>query len=226
MKKEKKLSEYEYDALWMSYRYAIPRHSITSVMHAGNLVKYIYNEHPQLLKDKLDFIVFDMRREINSQLNWEFNFSLGVYVPQEFFDPFNVIIELSKKDEVIEAGGILKYLESHRFTGEYEDNMFVYDIEDVHTGKELYKHNIDDLITWANATNALDYKKHYIATVDDKGKEKEIEVFEYISLIQNADGFAYFDITYCPIKEYINNPFVHTYIQDNMIKKLEPKKSL
>ena len=29
------LSDYEMDAMWMSYRYAIGRHSIASVTHAG-----------------------------------------------------------------------------------------------------------------------------------------------------------------------------------------------
>ena len=31
------LSDYEMDAMWMSYRYAIGRHSIASVTHAGYL---------------------------------------------------------------------------------------------------------------------------------------------------------------------------------------------
>ena len=42
------LSEYEYDAMWMSYRYAIGRHTIASAMHAGRLVQTMYhrlNEH-------------------------------------------------------------------------------------------------------------------------------------------------------------------------------------
>ena len=37
--KTKPLSEYEKDAMWMSYKYVIGRHTITFVEHVGNMDK-------------------------------------------------------------------------------------------------------------------------------------------------------------------------------------------
>ena len=62
------LSDYEMDAMWMSYRYAIGRHTIASVMHAGNMVKNVYGRIPE---GSVDFNVYDMRREINHSLVWK-----------------------------------------------------------------------------------------------------------------------------------------------------------
>lgn len=42
-KQQQMLSEYEIDNIWMSYRYCIPRHTIASHCHAGDIANNLNN---------------------------------------------------------------------------------------------------------------------------------------------------------------------------------------
>lgn len=64
-----KLSTFEENLVWMSYRYAIGRHTATSVDHAYDLAEY--------LSDKLDdnrakFMADDIRREMSTILKFKY----------------------------------------------------------------------------------------------------------------------------------------------------------
>ena len=205
------LSDYEMDAMWMSYRYAIGRHTGVSVFHAGNLVKAVYN---RLTDDQKAFNAFDMRREVNMRLEWGYNFGLDFSFPQEVFDPVNALMEFSKRPEVKEVG-LLKFLQNHWVkVSKGSNNEYVYHIEETKDKHiELYAHGLDDLIIWANAANALDRKKHHIVTTKYDGQIREQEAFELI--IQRYDyDTRQSDIAlhYCPIDSYLESAGRQSYL--------------
>lgn len=215
----KPMSDYEVDAMWMSYRYAIGRHTIASCMHAGNMIKEIYY---RLEEKRIPFTVYDIRREINQQLDWNFNFGLSLYVQQPDYDPIKALVEFAKRDDVNKAGGIFKYLSNNRvevsvnFNHEYEYNIS----EPIHPGRELYAHELDDLLVWYNMSCALDKENHKIAVTEYEGKTEEHEVFEYVKIQQDIVDKKYFAIDYVDINDYLENPFVHRWIAKNYIKEI------
>ena len=214
------LSEYEYDAMWMSYRYAIGRHTIASAMHAGQLVQAMYhrlNEHQR------EQTVYDIRREISTILNWEYNFNMDLCIPPQILDPFKSLYVYSLSPCVDEAGGLLKYLQQHRVTVfTRTPPLLEYDVEDSFTKKnELSFMGIHDLLEWVNAASALDRTNHYIATVENEGKTEKIEVFESYSFQRDDKGIYRLAWAYSPIEDYLANPVLYTRIADKHIKWLD-----
>lgn len=214
------MTDYEVDAMWMSYRYAIGRHTIAACMHAGNMISEIYH---RLEEKRIPFTVYDIRREINQHLEWDFNFGMNLYVRQEDYDPIKALVEFAKRDDVKKAGGIFKYLSNNRVevsvnsNHEYEYNFS----EPIHPGKELYAHELDDLLVWYNMSCALDKENHKIAVTEYEGKVEEHEVFEYVKIQQYIDAEEDFAIDYVDINVYLTNPFVHTWIAKKYIKEIK-----
>lgn len=217
----KPMSEYEVDAMWMSYRYAIGRHTIAACMHAGNMIKEIYY---RIDEKRIPFIVYDIRREINQHLDWNFNFGLSLGVRQDDYDPIKALVEFAKRDDVKNAGGIFKYLSNNRVEvfvnskHEYEYNIS----EPIHPG-ELYSHELHDLLVWYNMSCALDKENHKIAVTEYEGKVEEHEVFEYVKIQQHVDAEEDFAIEYVDINNYLENPFVHKWIAKDYIKEIKEK---
>jgi hypothetical protein len=217
----KPMSEYEVDAMWMSYRYAIGRHTIAACMHAGNMIKEIYH---RLEEKRIPFTVYDIRREINQHLDWNFNFGLSLYVQQDDYDPIKALVEFAKRDDVKKAGGIFKYLSNNRVEVSVNSNHeYEYNIsEPIHRG-ELYPHELHDLLVWYNMSCALDKENHKIAVTEYEGKVEEHEVFEYVKIQQYIDAEEDFAIEYVDINNYLDNSFVHKWIAKDYIKEIKEK---
>ena len=216
----KPMSEYEVDAMWMSYRYAIGRHTIAACMHAGNMIKEIYH---RLEEKRIPFTVYDIRREINQHLDWNFNFGLSLGVRQEDYDPIKALVEFAKRVDVKKAGGIFKYLGNNRVEVSVNSNHeYVYNFSEPIRPGELYSHELHDLLVWYNMSCALDKENHKIAVTEYTGKVEEHEVFEYVK-IQHADVEEDFTIDYVDINEYLANPFVHKWIAKDYIKEIKEK---
>ena len=214
------LSEYEYDAMWMSYRYAIGRHTIATAMHAGQLVQAMYHRLDERQREQT---VCDMRREISTILNWQYNFNMDLCIPLQILDPFKSLYAFSFNPCVEEAGGLLKYLQMHRVTVFTKTPpLLEHYIDDSFTKKhELSAMGIDDLLEWANAASVLDKANHYIATVEYEGKTEYIEVFESYSFLPDDKGIYRLAWAYSPVEDYLANPVRYPRIDDKFIKWLE-----
>ena len=212
------LSDYELDAMWMSYRYAIGRHSIASVSHAGQLVQAVYHR----LTEKRDFTAYDMRREINRSLEFSINFGLNLYVPQQFYDPFKALYQFSLRPEVISTGGILKYLQENRVEVSMNNTGFAFSVGEPYYKRELHFMDIQDLVVWANAANALDNSRHFIATVEYQGKTDKMEVFEFYAVHRNAWNEQELSIEFASVDHYLEKPHLNSWIAREYIKKIEP----
>ena len=67
IRKNTKLSDYEEDCMWMSYRYCIGRHTIASHMHANDIWQ---NCRGRMKPERELFTAFDINREIEDKLSF------------------------------------------------------------------------------------------------------------------------------------------------------------
>lgn len=202
----------------MSYRYAIGRHTAASVMHAGDLVQNVYGK---LQPERLAFDVYDMRREINQVLEFEFNFGIEYTALQEYCDPFNALIQLEKKIKRDLGISLLDYLKDHKVVAKV-NNKLEYDFIEgmpLYPGQPKYETKFLDLLTWANAANALDPNKHHMVTTEFSGEEKTYDAFEYITY-NKVNGFY---VNYTSIDNYLKKPHEFTYISEEFITKIDGK---
>lgn len=214
----KQMSEYEVDAMWMSYRYAIGRHTAAATMHAGNMIKNVYG---RLDDDRTKFYAYDIRREISYHLQWEFNFDMGLYIPRQYYDPFKALIEFEKTFPVDEREiGVLNYLREHRVSVSFDAWGYRFDIHPPIHQYDLYIHNLEDLLVWANAANALDPDKHHKITTEYEGKIETIDAFEIYRINHNLEGNM-FCIEYVSINEYLENPHKNQWIRKDCIKQID-----
>ena len=109
--KNTKMSDYEEDCMWMSYRYCIGRHTIASAMHANDIWK---NCRGRMSKERELFTAFDINRSIEDSLQWikpYFHFPLtslnriygtAVDIVCEFMEEYNInsIEEFNKYRDV------------------------------------------------------------------------------------------------------------------------------
>ena len=65
LKENTKLTDYEMDCMWMSYRYCIGRHTIASSMHAPAIWKHCKG---RISDERALFTAFDINREIESSM--------------------------------------------------------------------------------------------------------------------------------------------------------------
>ena len=65
--KNTKLSDYEEDSMWMSYRYCIGRHTIAASMRAGDIASHCYG---RMSEERSVFTAYDINREIEQSLQF------------------------------------------------------------------------------------------------------------------------------------------------------------
>lgn len=212
--KNKYLTDYEHDAMWMSYRYAIGRHTAAAVMHAGNMIKNVYG---RLSKDKAEFDAYDMRRELGYHLQWSFNFDMG-FIPQQYYDPFKALVEFEKTLKETDIR-LLDYLQEHRVAVSVGEGCYTFEnYSPIHQNK-LYGTQLHDLIVWANTANALDPKKHHTVITNYDGKKEKHDTFESYGF-DEINGFS---VNYTDIKSYLKNPYQYGYLNKEYIIKIDDK---
>ena len=86
---KKRLTSYEEDCVWMSYRYCIGRHTIAAHCHAGAIAE---NTYGMMSDERMQFISEDISNEIYNRLNWGNFINMGWYgnVPKKYFKPIDI----------------------------------------------------------------------------------------------------------------------------------------
>lgn len=166
--KNTKLSDYEEDCMWMSYRYCIGRHTIASHMHANDIWQ---NCKGRMAKERQLFTAFDINREIENCLHLGYNFpnfwfpitslnriySTAVDIVCEFIEDFDI-----KSEE-----DLCKYKDVHI---KLYDNIQGYTFE-VETWEEWLRPRLLKLMQrfYDNDAMSEDYAwKHYLSWVNNE----------------------------------------------------------
>lgn len=192
------------DLIWMSVRYCIGRKTIAASTHARNLVSIIH----YLSKDRREFMAMDIRREINSQLNWKKNIIVNDYTFNPKYDAYTLLC---------------KHLENNPDINDYEYDFTI----DVNTGivthvkrdEAIPDHckpliDLSDYTPWIKLANYLDENNHFTikAEIDDKEIEMN-DVFEYIDSYSGK-------ILYTTKSNFEKNSYATTYIAQEYIKEI------
>lgn len=156
-----KINPHFEDFIWMSYRYCIGRKTIASCMHSDTILELIHNNPDILTKERIAFMVKDIRREINNHL--QFKRSLHI---EGFADDIDIFSNLMYSLNDI-------YIESKMIYYFDVNSMSIYDSK---RDESLYEFerpdsDYDDLIPWVKLANCLDISCHKNITLMFEGKQ-------------------------------------------------------
>lgn len=210
-KQIKPLSQYKEDLIYMAYRYAIGRHTIQSHAIAKDIIK---NEYYRMLlnPDRTKFMSKDINRSIEDVLRWHnpslfiTNYNQVNVYPYELYQ--TVAIKEEEKGNTFKPSIIKKIEVTVDNEGNYVSHSIKYNTEkDISsTYIDDYDMTVHDLEIWNQVAKILDLDKHKTCTLIN-GEE-----CEYVDILVNKTMYK------VPVKEFVNNPYIFTYIPDDKIK--------
>lgn len=229
-KQIKPLSDFEETCMWMSYRYAIGRHSIASVMHAKDIA---VNCFYRLSNEQKEFTSYDISKCIYEQLCFPFNFYIDGYYRNENknFQPLEKFLDFISFYEIKDLDKLLDYERITLTQNGYECKMYGDGDRRVRT---VNVWDIGDLISWQKLAAAFDVKNLKVIYV--QGEDEQVtEYFCFRSyyktyarkLEKDLQGNEYYvndlhDVTYVPcwvsVEDYVNGLDNRYLIDDRIIK--------
>lgn len=219
---DNRMTEFEYDSVWMAIRYACGRHTIASHSYASQVARNCYGRFQT--DEREEFTAYDINREIESHMRMCFNFFVDEYkVTREFYQPLDRLFEFIEKQN-IETIDELKKIKSVHV--EYIGGEFVYDIRyfDDEKDKDSYKpyystSDIHDLIVWQQLANCLDRNTHKYALLKDGS------VCEFFYSWVEAQGELNYKKVKTPVDAFCANASVNTYISEDAIVEVRDENS-
>ena len=161
---DNKLSRYEEDCIWMSYRYCIGRHTIAAHMHAGEIAA---NAYGRMSDERTQFMSYDINREISRILNvhdW-FEFDNEWSIPKSEYKPLDLLYRCLDENSITSDEELRKI---KNITAIYNQGELVFDIH-------YYKHGdnvrslsyLHDLEVWQQLANLFDLEGHKMCRLID-----------------------------------------------------------
>ena len=187
MKKDKitKITDFEETCMWMSYRYAIGRHSIASVMHACDIAEHFFYRLPN---DRKEFTSFDIAREIDNSLRCIFHLYIEYPNENKNFHPFETLMEFIKNENIKDLNefnkfksirfnsnnGIWKVSYSDSYVDAYHSNpegALQKEEYDIH--KDYGTMDLEDLLHWQKLAACFDIHNLKVVHTLYEGKEQD-----------------------------------------------------
>ena len=112
LRENTKLTDYEEDCMWMSYRYCIGRHTIASSMHAGHIWA---NCKDRMSNERALFTAFDINREIENSLQFHkpyFHFPL-TSLNRIYTSAVDIVCEFMEDYNIKSIDDFIKYRDIH-----------------------------------------------------------------------------------------------------------------
>lgn len=185
MKRIKRLSEYEDTLIWMSYKYAINKHTINSNNHAYEIAKNSY--YRLLLTPKrMQFMSKDINTEIQSKIAWfSISFKINNYYGWDKFGntPLGLILEFINNENIKDISELNIY--SNINVNVNSDGSHSYEKINNINSYGLTLMDIEDLMPWQILSNIFDLKHHKFCKLNSGNKE---QIVEYINIYQKEQG--------------------------------------
>lgn len=140
---ENKLSSFEIDNMWMSYRYCIGRHTISSQSHASDIAQNLYDK---LSYDELMFASQDICKEIAYVLQVSYNYYMKIEYETNNYKPLDLFIEFINSNI--------------DFSGSFEEKLNKILNKNSNKNTEYSLNTLDDLIVWQLLANLFDVSSH------------------------------------------------------------------
>lgn len=160
---DNKLSKYEEDCIWMSYRYCIGSHTIAAHMHAGEIAAHAYG---RMSDERTQFMSEDINREIAHILNVHDWLSFYWSVPKKEFKPLDVLYQYMDANCITTDDELrrIKNIEAI-----YNNDKWSFDIGYYGEGRSNYRSlsDIHDLEVWQQLANLFDLQGHKMCRLVD-----------------------------------------------------------
>ena len=243
------LSSFEETCMWMSWRYAIGRNSISSVTHAHDIAM---NTFWRQTIDKKTFNAFDIAREIDNQLIYLFNFYVDHPNLNENYHPLEKFFEFLKQENIhcldelnnyksirYDIEGNFKFIK-YPYVDAYHSNPEGYEQEEYYDNpnpRHFSTIDIDDLIPWQMLAAAFDVKKLLVVQTEYNGKKEDIICFRSYEKnyarttkkdlqgndyeINDTNNYTYNE-KYVPLDKYLTFSGENYHIDNEYIKSIRP----
>ena len=209
------MSDFKETCIWMSYRYAIGRKSIASVMHAQDIAKHL----DWIPEDRRLFTSEDIIREVNDRVNWMKNVKLSAYGTEQN-DAFTVLFRWFMENP--QENPVDYFVEHDWYVDLCKGTVRVEDRKDIpsKTDYGVYvESNIfndwGDFKDWVNLAKFIRGATHHV-TVEFKGNTT-IE-----------DTIEWYDVSYWSNKVEIHKRYTKAdefpgwFLSDDYIKDIKP----
>lgn len=189
-----KLTDYEEDCMWMSYRYCIGRHTIASHMHANDIWE---NCKGRMSKERSIFTAYDINREIEQSLQFgcgpAFIFPITslnrIYTSAlDIFCQFVEDFDIQKKED------LLKYYEVRI---KLADNERGYTFETI-TWEEHLRPQVHKIVSkyYGNDDMSIDFAWKYFETWESGEKMNQDEMIkQFEEITRNRPSSEHFYLT-------------------------------
>lgn len=224
-KRIKKLSVYEETLIWMSYRYAIGRHTIASCTHAGDIAQNSY-ERLLLNPSRMQFMSKDINEEIERCLSFgPCSFRIDRYSGANIEDisPLNIFYQFINSLN-IESYNELKKIDNVEAYYDKESSEFKFDVKYLEEGAEqryISEMDIEDLEPWQKLASVFNLKKHKFCKTVYNGEENIIEYVDVWRRKVDENGYLtkviQYELIKMPIDMYLGNTSISTRINEDYI---------
>lgn len=157
--KKTKLTEFERDSIWMSYRYCIGRHSIAAHQRAGDIWKFLQTK--DVSDSELEGTAVDIRDQIAYIIESCYDFHMTFHHESELHNPYNLFMQYCIDTHVTDINmiGDRDPVEvDHDFKG---DLKYVYKhASHRYDNRCYYWHWVEDLKVWSDLANWFDKRSH------------------------------------------------------------------
>lgn len=167
------------DFIWMSYRYCIGRHTIAAAAHADTIAKVLTANPNILSKERQEFMIKDIRCEINNVLNFKSCIQFDGFHQDK--DWFTKLLIFSNTQENPKSK---KYFIDCN-TGEIECTDTTVDSWNV------FDSDYEDLIPWVKLSNMFDPKCWKKVFVEYDGKKENYECYPWPAKINGKYEIVY-----------------------------------
>ena len=208
IRKNTKMTTYEEDCMWMSYRYCIGRHTIASHMHAGDI--WTNCKGDRMSKERQLFTAFDINREIESHLSFHkpyFHFPL-TSLNRIYTSAIDIFCEFMEEYNINSIEDLLKYRDIYI---KLYDNEKGYTFETV-TWEEWLRPRLLKLMQrfYDNDDMSEDYAwKHYLSWVNNEDDYGALgnQISELIKDMPRIDNYYLHDLE----DLFVWNDLVHCF---------------
>ena len=217
---KKKLTSYEEDLLWMSYRYCIGRSTISTNQHAGNIAKHAYD---RLSDDRKQFMAYDIRRCIEDVLRIApTSFYMQSYMSNQDnpdYKPLEIFLNILKDNDIKDENDLSEIKSIY-----LKFNNGIHDVSIEKQDKQTYGGNMfvscHNLFAWADLASCFDMRNHKLINCvnPDTGNNEYIEAFE--SYIPVSPGSFEFKRVWRPVKQYLARPWADMWIGEEHIRSI------
>lgn len=211
-KKLQPLSSYEQDLIWMSYRYAIGRHTIAANSHGKDIVKNSY-ERLKLTPERMHFMGKDINMSIYDNLRFGFFEIDGYNLNTNDINPLDVFYEFINSENIKDWNELAKY---KRVTAVKENNSWKFNKQIDETQKRYISFmDYCDLDVWQTAAKIFS-EKYVTMKTNYNGEITEFECIEVYVQDYSSETIKFIK-KYVPVEKYVENPYMSWYINTEFI---------